>query len=165
VGVALDGGQLTILTEDGHSARPGESGHVIYSGQNVMMGYASCRSDLSHGDEQQGRLETGDLGYLDEDGYLFLTGRSKRISKIFGLRISLDEIEARLVEAGPCAALDAQERILIFHEAGASDIRARLSALAEALGLPSVAFAARLVDSLPRKASGKLDYGALKELV
>lgn len=165
VGVALEGGSLAILTDDGHPARPGESGHVIYSGRNVMMGYATCRSDIARPDEQLGRLETGDLGYMDEDGYLFLTGRSKRISKIFGLRISLDEIETRLAEIGPCAALDAQERILIFHEADASDMRTRLSALAEALGLPSAAFNARVVESLPRKASGKLDYGALKELV
>jgi len=165
VGLALDGGTLTILDDEGHPAPAGQAGHVIYTGANVMLGYATQRADLALGDEQGGRLETGDLGYLDADGFLFLTGRSKRISKIFGLRISLDEIEARLVEAGPCAALDAQEKILVFHEPEAADMRARLSALAEALGLPSAAFKAHLVESLPRKASGKLDYNALKELL
>ena len=165
VGVALDGGALSILDDDGKALPAGQAGHVVYTGRNVMLGYATRRDELALGDEQQGRLETGDLGYLDADGFLFLTGRSKRISKIFGLRISLDEIEGRLTEAGPCAALDAGEKILIFHEPDADDIRGRLSALAEALGLPSAAFKAHVVDSLPRKSSGKLDYGALKELL
>lgn len=165
VGVALEGGTLSVVGEQGEALPAGDIGHVIYAGANVMMGYATGRDDLALGDEQDGRLETGDLGYLDSDGFLFLTGRSKRISKIFGLRISLDEIEARLSEGGPCAALDANERIVVFHEPEAGEMRARLSALAEALGLPSVAFKAQLVDSLPRKTSGKLDYNALKELL
>lgn len=165
VGLALEGGVLTVLDDEGHLLPAGQAGHVTYTGGNVMMGYATNRAELAAGDDQHGRLETGDLGYLDEEGFLFLTGRSKRISKIFGLRISLDEIEARLTEAGPCAALDAQEKILVFHEPDADDMRARISALAEALGLPSAAFNARVVDSLPRKSSGKLDYNALKELL
>ncbi len=163
VGTALEGGALSVVGEQGEPLPAGEIGHVVYAGSNVMMGYATGRDDLALGDEQGGRLETGDLGYLDSDGFLFLTGRSKRISKIFGLRISLDEIEARLSEGGPCAALDANERIVVFHEPEVGDMRARLSTLSEALGLPSVAFKAHVVDSLPRKASGKLDYNALKD--
>ena len=52
--------------------------------------------DLKKGDINKGRLCTGDLGYKDKDGYYYLTGRKNRISKIFGIRIDLDDIERKL---------------------------------------------------------------------
>jgi long-chain acyl-CoA synthetase len=58
-----------------------------------MMGYANSLEDLAKGDELKGILHTGDVGYKDEDGDFYITGRLKRFIKIFGNRISLDEIE------------------------------------------------------------------------
>jgi len=52
-----------------------EDGEIVYTGPNVMMGYAQERDDLAKGDERNGRLVTGDQGYLDEEGYLFLIGK------------------------------------------------------------------------------------------
>ncbi len=49
--------------------------------------------DLSKGDELNGILFTGDLGYKDADGFFYVTGRMKRFIKIFGLRINLDEVQ------------------------------------------------------------------------
>lgn len=77
-GRAMEGGALAVEAEAGLSKEPGVIGEVVYRGPNVMLGYAATREDLSRGDELHGTLRTGDLGYLDADGYLFLTGRRKQ---------------------------------------------------------------------------------------
>ena len=57
------------------------------------MGYAKKKEDLNKGDENKGKILTGDLGYKDDEGYYYITGRKKRISKIFGVRINLEDVE------------------------------------------------------------------------
>jgi acyl-coenzyme A synthetase/AMP-(fatty) acid ligase len=66
---------------------------MVYRGENVTLGYATCREDLKKGDENHGIMHTGDLARRDEDGCYFIVGRMKRFLKIFGLRIGLDEVE------------------------------------------------------------------------
>jgi len=69
------------------------TGELIYKGGNVTLGYAEDLNDLKKGDERFGILRTGDIVRRDVDGFYYIIGRSKRFLKIFGLRISLDEIE------------------------------------------------------------------------
>jgi len=71
----------------------GNEGEVIFYGKNVALGYSENRNDLTSKDSFKGRLNTGDLGYLDSDGYLYVTGRLKRIAKARGIRVNLDDIE------------------------------------------------------------------------
>ena len=66
---------------------------LIFTGDNVSLGYAKKLLDLKKGDENKGKIKTGDLGFKDNENFYFLTGRKKRISKLFGLRINLDDIE------------------------------------------------------------------------
>src|SRR5579863_7066118 len=110
VGVALAGGRLSIIDDEGLALPAGEIGAVVYEGANVMLGYAMSRADLGKGDEMKGRLETGDLGRLDGEGFLTLTGRAKRFAKIAGYRIGLDEIEQELFVVCPVACLDLGEK-------------------------------------------------------
>src|SRR4029077_8992406 len=89
-------------------------GEVVYRGPNVMWGYADSAEDLCRGDELGGQLRTGDLGYLDAEGLLFITGRSARVGKLFGLRVSLDEVEEMVRERGPAAVIQGGDRLLVF---------------------------------------------------
>jgi acyl-CoA synthetase (AMP-forming)/AMP-acid ligase II len=165
VGPALHGGRLRILDAGGGEAPQGQIGEVAYEGPNVMLGYADGRADLAVGDITDGRILTGDLGYLDSDGFLFLTGRAKRFAKVYGLRINLDEVERRI---GPAAAaVDVGEQIVIFHEAGpgAAALPATISEVAAEYRLPSAVFISRIVEAIPRKDSGKVDYAAVREMV
>ena len=68
---------------------------MVYEGENVCLGYANNIEELKRGNEFNGTLKTGDLGYIDSDGFVFVTGRKKRISKIAGVRVNLDELQKK----------------------------------------------------------------------
>jgi len=94
IGIAEPGGQLSIMDDSGNETFEGEAqGEMIYRGENVTLGYATCREDLLKGDENHGVMHTGDLARRDADGCYFIIGRLKRFLKIYGLRIGLDEVE------------------------------------------------------------------------
>ncbi len=99
IGVAEPGGQLSIVDDNGEETFEGEArGEMVFRGENVTLGYATCREDLLKGDENHGVMHTGDLAYRDADGCYFIIGRLKRFLKIFGLRIGLDEVERMIKE-------------------------------------------------------------------
>ena len=99
IGIAEPGGQLSIVDENGNETFEGEAkGEMVYRGENVTLGYATCREDLMKGDENHGVMHTGDLARRDADGCYFIIGRLKRFLKIYGLRIGLDEVE-RMIKA------------------------------------------------------------------
>lgn len=165
VGRALPGGQLLIDAGDGPSPLPDRVGEVVYRGPNVMMGYAQDRADLARGDDLHGQLATGDIGWLDDQGFLYLRGRSRRVAKVFGHRINLDEVEARLSTSGPTAVLGGDDQLLAFCAWGEDDqLLARGHQLALDLGLHHRAIVLKRVDHLPRTASGKVDYAALSDI-
>lgn len=94
IGIAEPGGQLSIVDDSGNETFEGEAqGEMVYRGENVTLGYATCRDDLTKGDENHGVMHTGDLARRDADGCYFIVGRMKRFLKIYGLRIGLDEVE------------------------------------------------------------------------
>lgn len=99
IGIAEPGGQLSIVDDNGNETFEGEAqGEMVYRGENVTLGYATCREDLLKGDENHGIMHTGDLARRDADGCYFIIGRLKRFLKIYGLRIGLDEVE-RMIKA------------------------------------------------------------------
>ena len=94
IGIAEPGGQLSIIDNEGNETFEGEAtGEMVYRGENVTLGYATCIKDLTKGDENNGIMHTGDLARRDADGCYYIVGRLKRFLKIFGLRIGLDEVE------------------------------------------------------------------------
>lgn len=94
IGIAEPGGQLSLVDDNGNETFEGEAqGEMVYRGENVTLGYATCREGLLNGDENHGIMHTGDLARRDADGCYYIIGRLKRFLKIFGLRIGLDEVE------------------------------------------------------------------------
>jgi acyl-coenzyme A synthetase/AMP-(fatty) acid ligase len=164
VGVALDGGRLSILDDQGAPLPAGAIGTVVYEGPNVMLGYAMSRADLGKGDEMKGRLETGDLGRVDAEGFLCLTGRTKRFAKIAGYRLGLDEIEQELFAVCSVACFDLGEKIAVVHEQESETaLKARVRELATNYKVPSSSFSLLKTAQIPRGASGKINYAQLKE--
>ena len=162
-GRAVPGGRISIVLPTGDAAAAGEKGEVVYDGPNVMMGYAQSREDLAEGDVLGGRLSTGDLGYLDEEGFLFITGRAKRFVKLVGVRVSLDEVESVVRGLGTVAAVGDDQKVVVYCESGTLEQLAdfRLE-LARMLKLHHSVFDLRRVDALPRTPNGKIDYMKLE---
>jgi acyl-CoA synthetase (AMP-forming)/AMP-acid ligase II len=166
VGPALRGGSFTVRTDDGETAQPGVMGELVYRGPNVMMGYATGAVDLVRGDDHGGVLRTGDLGYVDADGYVWLTGRVSRFGKVFGVRVNLHDIEDRARDAGPVAAVSGPDKVVIYVE-GITDeaARALVDRLAERLRLHRTGFDVRTIERLPQLSSGKIDYPGLERRI
>ncbi len=167
VGCALPGGKIEIVDENGNSLPPETVGRIVYRGPNVMWGYATSRACLTRGDDLNGRLETGDMGRLDDDGFLFIVGRNQRLAKIAGLRIGLDEIEQRLKPEFDVALLPDTESVRIYFAGPAGTTEAlsqRVSALAGEYKIPARSFVLTPVAAIPLKASGKVDFARLNAL-
>ncbi len=162
VGVPIRDSQISICVGEAESSEPDVEGEVIFRGPNVMLGYAWQRDDLALGDVLNGVLHTGDLGALDKDGFLRLTGRSNRTAKLYGLRVNLDEIEAAASAHGPVAAVEGEDQIVLWRLPGGDmspdDLRRQL---ARRFNLKSRAFEVREIAALPLTGRGKVDYGAL----
>jgi long-chain acyl-CoA synthetase len=161
VGKPIPGGELFVETETGLTTSSGIIGEVVYKGPNVMLGLAESREDLASGDILKGVLKTGDIGYFDEDGFLYLSGRNKRIAKVFGLRINLDEVEQSIESICTAAAIADGERITVFcaeTNISADVIRTKLS---DFFKINHNAFQVKLIDALPTTSSGKVNYTVL----
>jgi acyl-coenzyme A synthetase/AMP-(fatty) acid ligase len=159
-GRAIPGGAIRIHDENKNPiVHPDTEGELVYTGPNVMLGYATAREDLAKGDELGGSLFTGDRARLDAEGYVFILGRSKRDAKLFGLRVNLDELESFVKRSGPAAAVASSDRVVIFCEFGTEAAHNEIrSALAAALKIHHSAFEFRRINTLPTKATGKINY-------
>lgn len=139
---------------------------ILYSGPNVMMGYASCREELNRGDELNGRLHTGDLGCIDPNGMLHITGRKNRICKVFGLRINLDEVEQHLADHlasdSEVAVLGEDDRLTICFVDGDERVRSQVRRFSSEHRLPPQCVRTIKVAALPRTAGGKIAYSELR---
>ncbi len=89
--------ELKVVNEKGDLIKPGEIGEVIARGDNIMLGYYADEEGTRN-TIRNGWLYTGDLGTVDDDGYIYLTARKKEIIKVGGKRISPKEIEAVILE-------------------------------------------------------------------
>jgi acyl-CoA synthetase (AMP-forming)/AMP-acid ligase II len=95
VGLPVEGVELKVVDDDGKVLPPRSDGHVWAAGESITPGYFEAAEETSR-ILRDGWLVTGDVGFLDEEGFLFITGRTKEILKLGGHRVSAREIEEAL---------------------------------------------------------------------
>jgi len=167
VGRAIPGGEIVLRPIDDGDAP--ETGEIIYRGPNVMMGYAQTRADLGRPAELT-ELATGDVGrFIPGTDLLEIVGRARRFVKPLGVRVDLDQLEARLAQldlTAACTGTDTQ--ITIAVEAGGPSAEAAEQRCREAFsavtGLPRGCVQVVSCAELPRTASGKIDQAAVAAL-
>jgi acyl-CoA synthetase (AMP-forming)/AMP-acid ligase II len=171
-GRPLPGVTLEILGRDGEVLPPGSVGEVIVRSPGIMKGYVSGDGRNSGRIDDEGRLHTGDLGRLDEDGYLYLVGRSSEMIKCAGERIFPREIEEVLdgcAGVAESAVLGLPDPLLgekvvacVVLKAGAQitpgDLRAHCL---KSLSFVRTPREVRFLATLPKTSSGKIARAAL----
>ena len=166
IGIPIPGGRMFIADSDGTEIEnPLIDGDLVYEGPNVCMGYAENKDDLMKGDENHGRLLTGDIAHKDADGFFYITGRKKRFVKVWGNRCNLDALE-QLVKniTTECACVGVDDKITIFVTETGLETRIK-EYLCEKTGFNLRAFDVSVLDRIPTKDSGKIDYQQLQRSI
>jgi acyl-CoA synthetase (AMP-forming)/AMP-acid ligase II len=158
IGVPVPGGTFRIDPVEDLA-----DGELVYTGPNVMLGYAETPADLALGREIS-ELRTGDLARQQENGLYQVVGRRSRFVKIVGLRVDLGQVERILAGMGITAAAAGTDDLLVAAVEGGHDGSMLAKVLAGSLGLPRAAVVVRPVEQLPRLATGKIDYPAVRSL-
>jgi acyl-[acyl-carrier-protein]-phospholipid O-acyltransferase/long-chain-fatty-acid--[acyl-carrier-protein] ligase len=173
IGIPIPGTEVRIEHHDtGKACEVNEVGKILVKGEGVMQGYLNDIEETSLR-IKSGWYDTGDLGYLDEDGYLWHKGRLKRFVKIGGEMISLvmveetlnaftpDEIECCVVE------LPDSKRGSKIVAVSTSEIDPKALGKQLATELPNLALPKKyvVIREFPRMGSGKTDFRTLTNLV
>ncbi|WP_080736057.1 AMP-binding protein [Rhodococcoides fascians] len=160
IGRPIPRGSFRLETVDDS---PSGTGELVYSGPNVMLGYAEGPDDLRLGDTLAGELHTGDLARLTDDGFYEVVGRRSRFAKVFGLRIDLQHVESALAQHGLTACCTGGvDELVVVVEGGDVDEARRTAARTSSL--PVAAVRVCLVDELPRTPTGKPDLRAVASI-
>ncbi len=174
VGPAMPGYAVKIVDENMVELPRGEVGEIILYGDNVMQGYLN-RPEATEETIINGWLRTGDMGYMDEEGYLFIVDRKKDLIISKGINIYPREIE-EVIDSFPGVGVSAvigvpDEKsgevpvayIEPDEEQGPPDLTRLKAHLREHLANYKIPKAFHLVDELPKNATGKVLKRALKE--
>ena len=173
IGMAIPGVEITIRDEKGTLLPPYDVGNICATGENIMQGYWQDKQESEHVLKEWG-LVTGDLGHMDEDGYIYLTGRKKEMLKIGGERVSPKEIEEAIMDSGVVHEVavvgrgdeflsEVPEAFIVPLEEKGFDLEALKSFANKRLSVHKHPKYWNVLKTLPKKPSGKIDKGVLKQ--
>ena len=156
VGRPVQGGRVDLV-----------DGEIVYSGPNVMLGYARTPADLALGRTVE-RLHTGDLGRWTPDGLLEVTGRRSRVAKVLGHRVDLDHVERRLRADGcDVRCVDGGAGLVVCAAGAPPGDLAAIAARRAGLPIRCVRVLEPRdlgLEALPHLSTGKVDYATLTAL-
>lgn len=173
VGRALRGITERIVDPDGRDVTAGAEGEIRIQGPNVMAGYWNLPEETRAVFDEHGFFRTGDMGRIDEDGHLFITGRLKEMMIIGGENVFPREIEEVLdrhpsVKASAVISMGDESRgeipiaFVEIKEGESFDSVVLRSWCRDHLAQFKVPREIRLVDALPRNGTGKILRRSLK---
>ncbi len=186
VGIPLPTANVKVVDE-GKELKITEIGELLFSGPSIMQGYYknsdATNASIEYDSNGVRWLHTGDLGFVDEDGFVFITGRLKRIFTVFGsdkcmyklFPQRIEEFVASLPSVKSCAVIVKKDAAKL-HKAIAfvefsndiKDIDPEIDSINKALlgELPEHMQPEKIIpiSSMPLTTSGKVDYRKLEEM-
>ena len=162
IGFAIPGGKLTLIDDVGENiVMPGRIGEICYEGPNVFLGYATNRAQLVTNGTFAPRLKTGDVGYFDTEGRFYVSGRLKRIAKLLGNRINLAEVEDYLLKSGfEAVCVEHDAKLNVVYPADQKSVEPK-DLLLGYLKINPQLVSFKMISSIPRLTSGKVDYSSI----
>ncbi|HXS20303.1 MAG TPA: AMP-binding protein, partial [Steroidobacteraceae bacterium] len=94
VGLPIPSSEITIKNDEGHDLPVGQTGEICVRGPHVMRGYWNRPDETAKVMLPDGWLRTGDVGYMDERGYVFIQDRKKDMILVSGFNVYPNEVEA-----------------------------------------------------------------------
>ena len=173
IGKVIPNVQVRIENLDtGEECKTGEVGKILVKGDLIMKGYLG-QPELTSEAIVDGWYNTGDMGYFDEDEYLWHSGRFKRFVKIGGEMVSLvkveNEMEKHLPEGVSCCIVEIPDEIKGATIVAAVTKEINKIALLRKMGkeLPNIALPRQffVIEELPMMGTGKIDFRSVSELV
>ncbi len=167
VGVVLAGIEMRIVDDEGHDALVGDAGEIWLRGPNVFAGYLDDPEATARVLTDDGWLRTGDIGYCDDDGYVYLVDRAKDLVIVSGFNVFPAEVEEVLAEAPGVVDVgvvgiphphtgEAVKAFVVLAEGAELDEEALIDYVGDHLARYKVPSKILVVDELPRNANGKL---------
>ena len=158
--------------ESGEECKAGEIGKILVKGPSIMNGYYQDPEQTAEA-IKDGWYNTGDMGYLDSDGYLWHSGRFKRFVKIGGEMVSLVKVENTLEKYLPtgvsCCVVDVQDEVRGSSIIATVTIEVNKSEILKKMGeeLPNIALPKHFVviRELPMMGTGKIDFRSVSKIV
>ena len=163
IGKGIPGNKIFIVNDNNKRIlKPFEEGEIICKGKNVFMGYSKNFNDLRKPNEENYELKTGDLGYFDEDGFFYISGRLSKIAKIFGYRIDISILESLMSKKGyKIVCLNNNKKIFIFIEKNYNKTDL-INIISKITNLNITSFEIIKLKSFPRTLNNKISYSKLK---
>ncbi|HEX4016553.1 MAG TPA: FadD3 family acyl-CoA ligase [Frankiaceae bacterium] len=166
-GVAVAGFEVRVVDRAGIAVAPGTSGEILLRGRNVMTGYFEDAEATAEAVDGDGWLHTGDIGHLDEGGYLTITDRLKDMFTVGGFNVYPAEVEQVIMRSGDvleCAVVARPDERLgevgvayvVARAEHSVDAAATMTFCREKLANYKVPREVRVVSELPRNAAGKV---------
>ena len=140
--------------------KPNTPGELVFKGNNVFKGYAKRFLDLNKIENIQ-KLKTGDLGYIDNEGFYYIVGKKSRYIKLAGNRISLDEIEKILkrVKIDSICTQNLKDKIDVYINIKPKKIDIK-DYISKKLNLNKIFFEIFLIKKFPRNKNNKINYNS-----
>lgn len=138
-------------------------GELVVKSPSIMAGYALDRADLAKGSELNGILHTGDLAEQTSSGLYRITGRKSRFIKLQGNRVSLDSVEAAMMEIGQeVYATGVDDKLVMF--VASSDVKSIRKIAINLFSFPARSVHVKTLMNVPRMPNDKIDYSGLLRL-
>ncbi len=174
IGMAIPNVKMKVLDKTGQTVGQGESGELVANGDNIFMGYWKDREVTKKALDENG-YHTGDTGYQDEEGYLYITGRKDDLVKVGGHRINPQEVEDALVATDlvvEAAVLGIPDKLLgnklmalAVSRNGDVSAKAIRAACYDRLPKNKMPESITLIRSLPKHPSGKVNKEKCREII
>lgn len=175
IGRGIPGVRLVVEGPDGQPVQPGEQGEIVADGDNISPGYWNDPEATTE-KFRDGKLRTGDLATVDDDGFIHIVGRSGDFIKSWGYRISpqqVDEAALRHPDVGQAVTVgipdpDAGEAVTLAVSPVPGtdlDVTALLAFLRGQLPKHMVPEAVHVLDAIPLTANGKISRAVVREAI